>query len=556
MRGPNCSEEVKMKKTFSLLYFTVLMLALITLMTSCALYEKFADKTECTHRDKNDDLICDRCGESYDDGEEPKNRTVTDTYGFIFLIPADNQANAYLTGYKGNELNVVIPSTCEGLPVSNISADAFANKSIRSVHIPASVKFVADSAFSGCYNLKSITVAQTSKSFVSINGNLYSKDGKRLITYALGKEDTVFNIPEGVTSVGYSTFEGVRNLKEISFPYGVDIIHPKMFKGSSIESVSIPGSVTEIGESAFEDCVNLVSVTIGNGVSIIDYHAFKNCSSLESIVIPNSVMTFGEMVFEGCTSLKSAVIGSGISNEPYGMFEHCTALESVIINEGAYAIFPFAFRGCSSLKSVTIPETVKTIYSYAFQGCTSLAEIIIPDRVNIIQRYTFSGCTSLISIRIPKNVTEIEVETFSGCTSLVSIEISNNLTTIRNKAFYGCRSLVDINIPNTVTDISVSAFEGCTSLTQITLPDGLSIIQSRLFYGCSSLVSINIPKNVTCIQSYAFAGCDNLNEVVFDNPDSWSITNAPLIFNERIKNPQAAAKYLRDDYSAQSWHRR
>ena len=532
MRDPNYPEEVKMKKALSLLSLLISMLFLTVIITSCNSQEQVVGNGKCKHRDKNDDLLCDRCGQSYDDGVEPKDRTVTHVNGFVFLIPAHDQANAYLTGYKGNEKNIVIPSTCEGLPVSTIKANAFSNASITSIHIPASVIYIPDDVFNGCDNLKSITVDKASKGFVSIDGNLYSSGGKRLLKYAIGKEDTVFNIPDGVKHISMSAFRGAKYLKEITIPYGVENIYEKTFTGLNIEKINIPGSVQEIGARAFENCTSLVSVTIENGVSVIDGYVFKNCSSLESIVIPNSVREFWDMVFEGCTSLKSAVVGSGISNEPYGMFEGCTALENVIINEGAYSIFPYAFRGCTGLKSVTIPETVKYISDYSFEGCSALTEIVIPDRVTRIESNVFKGCSALSRVVIPKNVTYIGPEAFYECTSLTEITLPDKVTAIHKYAFYGCSSLKEIHLPKQLESISIYTFYGCTSLT-----------------------TVYIPESVKSIEVCAFGNCTSLDEAVFEVTTGWRISSSISIFEKSISNPKLAAKYLSDDYSDQRWVR-
>lgn len=63
-----------------------------------------------------------------------------------------------ITGYKGKELDVKIPSQIDGFPVGVIGEGAFQNAYIRSVVIPSSVRLIDWFAFSGCTCLESITI--------------------------------------------------------------------------------------------------------------------------------------------------------------------------------------------------------------------------------------------------------------------------------------------------------------------------------------------------------------------------------------------------------------
>lgn len=137
-------------------------------------------------------------------------------------------------------------------------------------------------AFYNCKSLKNIEVSKENKIYKSIDGNLYTKDGKTLIQYATGKTESAFVIPNSVTSIGYAAF----------------------YNCSSLTRVTIGNSVTSIEDSAFNDCKSLTSITIPDSVTSIGYRAFYNCDSLTSITIGNSVTSIGESAFYGCSSLK------------------------------------------------------------------------------------------------------------------------------------------------------------------------------------------------------------------------------------------------------------
>ena len=83
------------------------------------------------------------------------------------------------------------------------------------------------------------------------------------------------------------------------------------FYGSDVFNILIPDSVTSIGESAFEGCERLTLLTIGNKLTSIGYSAFYGCTSLKSVTIPNSVTTIEEAAFEE-NQLTSITIPSNV----------------------------------------------------------------------------------------------------------------------------------------------------------------------------------------------------------------------------------------------------
>ena len=108
-------------------------------------------------------------------------------------------------------------------------------------------------------------------------GVLFDKTQTTLIQYPTRKAGTSYTIPNGVTNIGESAFDGY----------------------TSLESVTIPNSVTSIGEWAFSSCTSLTSVTIGTGVTTIEDSAFADCPSLTSVYFQGNAPTVGLDVFDG-----------------------------------------------------------------------------------------------------------------------------------------------------------------------------------------------------------------------------------------------------------------
>ena len=162
-----------------------------------------------------------------------------------------------VTGFAGDD--VVFRSRYLGLKVTSINHNVFRKSSAKTVYIPDRLLNIYGKLVSP--NLKEINVDENNPRYKSINGNLYSKDGKTLYQYACGKEDKQFVIPDSVTTINISVFEGC----------------------TSLENITIPETVTLIGDNAFYGCTSLTSVTIGNSVTSIGQDAFRDCTSLTNI---------------------------------------------------------------------------------------------------------------------------------------------------------------------------------------------------------------------------------------------------------------------------------
>ena len=223
--------------------------------------------------------VCTACG------------AVMPSEGLEFTLNSDK--TSYIVSGIGTckDTDIVIPATYNGLPVTTINdyvfnycssltsitipdsvttigeAAFYGCSSLTSMTIPDSVTTIGDRAFARCSNLTSITVDTNNQYYKSIDGNLYTKDGKTLVQYAIGKTDSSFTIPDSVASIGDSAFSNC----------------------SSLTSITTPDNVTSIGYQAFSGCSSLTSITIPDSVTSIGYQAFSGCSSLTSITFTGTI---------------------------------------------------------------------------------------------------------------------------------------------------------------------------------------------------------------------------------------------------------------------------
>jgi len=137
---------------------------------------------------------------------------------------------------------------------TQIDDQVFRNCGYSVVHIGAKVGADFCNTYNPFYDtpsLESVTVSAANPNYKAVDGVLFTKNGKRLICFPVGKAASAYTVPSGVeTLIGYA-FHNISGLTSLTLPDGLQTLDLySVFQCENLKSIAIPASVKTINRYA------------------------------------------------------------------------------------------------------------------------------------------------------------------------------------------------------------------------------------------------------------------------------------------------------------------
>lgn len=150
------------------------------------------------------------------------------------------------------------------VPCASDKVDACYHNPLERISLPASMETVAPSAFGCCFFLETIELDGNNMFFQSIDGVLFSKDGKKLLAFPAGRMEENYVVPEGVEVIGENAFQN-SCVYQITMPSTLKEIEDDAFWFSYSTVVDLSkATVEKVGKRIFDDVADMTVITKQN----------------------------------------------------------------------------------------------------------------------------------------------------------------------------------------------------------------------------------------------------------------------------------------------------
>jgi len=238
-----------------------------------------------------------------------------------FEITQNKQGGITITKYTGKITNVVIPSTIEGIKVTEIGGRAFqgTDPAAGGIYEPMGSQW-------GERNAIAITSVVIPNTVTSIGTRAF---------YDQRISEVI--IPDSVTYIGEMAFAYGR-ISTLTLGRNIQEIGVGAFASNYITSVTLPASLRIVRKGAFQ-YNRLARLIIPNGVVFLDTDSFGN-NPIATLVIPQSLTVSDDKIF---VSRDRGFIGAFSNKEKVSTFSAITLPANVDVRN-FYDNFPNSFQ--------------------------------------------------------------------------------------------------------------------------------------------------------------------------------------------------------------------
>lgn len=318
-----------------------------------------------------------------------------------------------------NLTEIILPDSLQRLGL-----EAFYNcSSLLSVHIGANLSSsYVPTAYFGV-NLRTITLSEKNPYMKSVEGVLYTADGKTLLLYPAKDARESYTVIEVTEILEQWSLAGATKLKELILPSSLkEIRMVSIASCDGLQELVIPDGVHTIERFAIESNARLVSLTLGAGLEIFDDKEIYFCDKLTEIYNRSSLpmQTFTMECSSGLykeVSAYSDPAESKLKTDENGFVLYkdgeCTVLVNYVgeatnmlivpngvteIGEGALINLTFY------LNTVILPDSVVKIGGRAFRLQRFLEKVVCGTGLKEIGNEAFALCESLSIVEIKQSI--------------------------------------------------------------------------------------------------------------------------------------------------------
>lgn len=389
--------------------------------------------------------------------------------------------------------SVTIPST-----VKTIGIRSFYGTKISKIRVPSKTKTIGQGAFGSCKSLKTIVMPGDFKLKLEED----TDDKLWYVTSDQSAVDTItFNTKLKLANVSYLSANNLVVAKnDPSYQSIEGVIYTKDGKGI----VRVPQKRTEL--KIKEGCTefNMQSVLYNSTDSEGD--EFNNCSKLKKIVIPSSVKSINKVKYktdraDACDMHVDTIEIAPKDFDANSLYALGSSLGKNITIESLMKLLPdqitykdhmYITKDHGLLKydgkdaNVEIPEEITWIAPEAFYRNETLKNVKLPSKITTIEENTFYGCSELEAVVIPDQVTMIGKSAFDECTVLKSVTFGKSLKVIKDHAFASV-NIRNFTIPSGIQKIETGAFAGINQIGTVTFEGSTKYVATDAFMNSTGI---------------------------------------------------------------------